>query len=144
VGYRFRGFFSDGDDAVMAAALGRWPFCTAKAITDPFRGFGVRAPDPDSESASDEEYERLLGLPFAVERGLAEFGRRFPAVTFVSIDADCVGGTCVYTGFVAQAGGVRLRVSDVQPGPDPLQQLVGALGVRLQAGYFRPFTRGFW
>jgi hypothetical protein len=144
VGYRFRGFFSDGDDAAMAAALDRWPFCTAKATADPFRGFGLRAPDPDSEADSDEEYERLVGLPLAVERGLADFSRRFPTSTFVFIDADCVGGTCVYTGFVAQAGEVRLRVEEVRPGPEPLQRLVAALGVRLQSGHFAPLARGFW
>ena len=144
MGYRFRGFFSDGDAAVMAAALSRWPFCTAKPIADPFRGFGLRAPDPDSEADSGEEYERLLSLPYAVERGLAAFSRDVPHATFVFIDADCVGGTCVYTGFAVQAGEVRLRVSDAQPGPEPLQCLVETLGVRLQGGYFAPFARGFW
>jgi hypothetical protein len=83
MGFRFRGFFSDGDEAVMAAAVSRWPFCAAKAIAAPFRGFGVRAPDPDREAESDEEYARLLVFPYAVERGLAEFSRGFPEATFV-------------------------------------------------------------
>src|SRR5262249_28655254 len=109
LGYRFRGFFSDGDDTAMTAAVCRWPYCSAKAITAPFRGFGLRAPDPDREAESDEEYERLLALPHAVEDGLAEFSRAFPGAKFVFIDADCFGGTCIYTGFVAQAGEVSLR-----------------------------------
>ncbi|MBL8794904.1 MAG: hypothetical protein JNM56_13430 [Planctomycetia bacterium] len=144
MGFRFRGFFSDADEAAMAAAVSRWPFCTAKPVVDPFRGFGLRAPDPDREADSDEEYERLLELPFAVERGLAEFSLGFPDATFVFIDADCVGGTCVYTGFVVRAGAVHLSVADVQPGSEPLQRLLQPLGVQLRSGYFAPFTRGYW
>ena len=144
MGYRFQGFFSDGDEAAMAAALDRWPFCSAKRIATPFHGFGLRAPGPNREAESDEEYERLLELPFAVERGLVEFSRGFPAAKFVFIDADCFGGTCIYTGFVAQAGEVALRVTGAQTGTEPLQRLLEPLGVRLQAGYFAPFTRGYW
>jgi hypothetical protein len=144
VGYRFQGFFSDGDEAVMAAALSWWPFCTANPIATPFQGFGLRAPDPDREAKSDEDYERLLELPFAVERGLTEFSRGFPAAKFVFIDADCVGGTCIYTGFVAQAGEVTLRVEGAKPGTESLQRLLLPLGVRLEAGYFAPFARRYW
>jgi hypothetical protein len=144
VGYRFRGFFSDGDETVMSAAHDRWRFCTVKPIATPFHGFGLRAPDPDREAESDEEYERLLELPFAVERGLAEFSRGFPEAQFVYIDADCFGGTCIYTGFVAQAGEVHLRVAEAQLGTESLQRLLEPLGVRVQSGYYAPFTRGYW
>lgn len=102
------------------------------------------SPDPDREADSDEEYERLLELPFAVDRGLAEFSQTFPAFIFVFIDADCIGGTCLYRGFVAQAGKVTLRVAEVQPGVDQLQRLLQPLGVELQSGYFAPFVRGYW
>src|SRR5262249_5589317 len=108
----------------MDAALFRWPFCQAKLISAPFRGFGVRAPDPDRDAQSDEEYERLLELSFAVERGLADFSRGFEDATFVFVDADCFGGTCVYMGFVVRAGAVVREVSKVQPGPGPLKQLL--------------------
>lgn len=128
----------------MAAALTRWPFCMARSITDPFRGFAMLAPDPDREADTEAEYERLLELPFAVMSDLAEFSREYPDFTFVFIDADCFGGTCVYTGFVVQAGEVRLRVADDKPGVEQLQLLVQALGVRLQSGYFAPFARGYW
>jgi hypothetical protein len=144
VGYRFRGFFSDANEAAMAAAMDRWPFCTAKPIATPFRGFGLRTPDPEREAESDEEYECLLELQYAVESGLAEFSRGFPAAKFVFIDAVCIGGTCIYTGFVAQAGEVRLRVAEAQPGTESLQRLLEPLGVRLQSGSFEPFTRGYW
>jgi hypothetical protein len=144
LGFRFQGFFSDGDESAMAAAMDRWPFCTGKPIAIPFHGFGLRAPDPDREAESDEEYKRLLELPFAVKRGLVEFSRGFPAATFVFIDADCFGGTCIYTGFVAQVGEVSLRVTEAQTGSEPLQRLLEPLDVRLQSGYFAPFTRGYW
>jgi len=144
VGYRFRGFFSDGDEAAMAAARGRWPYFTARSIATPFHGFCLRAPDPEREAESDEEYERLLELSFVVERDLVEFSRGFPAAKFVFIDADCVGGTCIYTGFVVQAGEVIVRVMTAQTGTEPLQWLLEPLGVRLQTGYFAPFARGYW
>lgn len=128
----------------MTAALGRWPFCTAKAIATPFQGFGLCAPDPERDANSDEEYERLLELPFAVERGLAEFSREFPAAKFVFIDADCFGGTCIYTGFVAQAGEVLLKVEKAETGTESLQRLLAPLGVQLKSGYFAPFVRGYW
>jgi hypothetical protein len=141
MGYRFQGYFSDGGETVKDAALRLWPFCTVKAIVSPFRGFGLRAPDPDSEAGSDEEYERLLELPFAVERGLEEFSRGFPCATFVFIDADCFGGTCVYTGFAVRDGVVGLRVDD---GAERLQRLLQPLGVQLESGSFAPFVRGYW
>jgi hypothetical protein len=142
--YRFRGFFSDGDVAVMEAALARWPFCKGKTIASPFNGFGLSAPDPDREAESDEENTRLPELPFAVERGLLEFSRGFSSSTFVFIDADCFGGVCIYSGFVARAGEVHLRVESEKPGLETLRQLLLCLGVRLQSGYFEPFVRGYW
>lgn len=128
----------------MAAALDRWPFCTAKSIDTPFHGFGLRAPDPDRGAESDEEYERLMELPFVVERGLVEFSLLFLTAMFVFIDADCFGGTCIYTGFVVQAGEVRLRMEEAQAGAEPLQRLLEPLGVQLQSGHFAPFNRGYW
>jgi hypothetical protein len=128
MGFRFRGFFSDGDEAAMAAAVSRWPFCAAKPVTVPFRGFGLRAPDPDREAESDEDYERLLELPYALERGLTAFSQGFPAARFVFIDADCFGGTCIYTGFVVQAGEVDLREEAAVAGTESLQRLLLPLG----------------
>lgn len=143
MGFRFRGFFSDGDQAAMAAALARWPFCAARPIMTPFRGFGLRTPDPDRDAESDDDYDRLLDLSYSVERGLAEHSRALPAATFVFIDADCFGGVCLYTGFVVRAGEICLRV-DEQKGVDNLERLLKPLGVTLGSGYFEPFTRGYW
>ena len=128
----------------MRAALVRWPFCTARTIATPFSGFGIRAPDPDGEAESDEEYERLLELPYAVRCGLAEFSRDFTDVAFVFIDADCVGGTCIYTGFVARAGVVVEQVTENATGTGQLERLLKPLGVQLRSGNFAPFARGYW
>ena len=144
MGYRFRGFFSDGNAAVMAVAVSRWPFCSAKLISDPFFGFGLRAPDAEQEADTDEEYEQLLEQAFAIECGLVEFSRGFPAATFVYIDADCIGGTCVYTGFVAHDGVISLRIAEAQAGPEQLRLLLRPLGVQLPSGCFPPFVRGDW
>jgi hypothetical protein len=128
----------------MAAAVSRWPFCTAKRIAAPFRGFGLRAPDPDMEAESDEDYERLLELTYTVKKGLPEFSRDFSAAKFVFVYADCVGGTCIYTGFLVQDGEVSSREEAPVAGTDSLQRLLQPLGVRLRSGYFEPFTREYW
>jgi hypothetical protein len=144
VGYRFWGFFSDGEEAAMAAALARWPFCTAKPIASPFCGFGLRTPDPEREAESDEEYDRLLKQQHDLKDGLPEFSRDHPAATFVFTAADCIGGVCIYFGYVVKAGEVSLRVESGPPGWEPLQRLLRAFGVRLRAGYFEPLVRGYW
>jgi hypothetical protein len=144
MGYRFQGFFSDGGEKVMQAALARWPCSTARSISTPFLGFGLCAPDPDRDAESDNDYELLLELAFSVERGLPEFSRGFPASTFVFINAECFGGVCDYSGFVVKAGAVCLQVDPGDSGSEALQHLLRALGVQLQSGYFEPFVRGYW
>lgn len=144
MGFRFRGFFSDGDVSAMAAAVSRWPYCAVKPIVKPFHGFGLRAPDPERQAESDPEYERLLELQFAIESNLVEFSRGFPAAKFVFIEADCFGGTCIYSGFVAQAGEVSFHEGREKTGTESLEVLLKPLSVRLRSGYFEPFTRGYW
>ncbi len=144
MGYRFEGFFSDGNEAIRDAALARWPFCTAKAIKSPFRGFGMRAPDPEQVAESDDDYERMSELSFAVVQELPEFSKRFPNAAFVFIRADCFGGVCIYDGFATRAGEILFHVEPKRAGWESLQELLRPLCVRLKFGYFRPFVRGYW
>jgi hypothetical protein len=140
VGFRFQGFFSDGDKDVMAAALRHWPFCDAEPLVPPGSSFGLRV------------RERLAELGFAVERGLAEFSQGFPAATFAFIDADCFIDpdcysaanncfvcTCVYTGFVVRAGEVLSQVESAEPAMQSLERLLLPLHIRPQAAFARVY-----
>ena len=95
---------------------------------------------------SDDEYERHLESVAAVEEKLVAFSRDFSRSTFVYLEADCFGGACIYSGYAAQAGKVRLTISpeSAKEGTEPLRQLMAALGVDLGDGYFAPLTRGYW
>lgn len=144
VGYRFTGFFCDGDAAVLRAALDRWPFCAGKAIHRPFRGIGLRCPDPEKLGESDQECEFWEERIFSVEKELPDFSTGFPGVTFSFIRADCFGGHCEYAGFVVRNGARLLDVGFGDAGIANLRRLLKPLGVRLLTGFFRPFVRGYW
>jgi hypothetical protein len=144
MGYQFAGFFCDGDDTVLRAARNRWPFCVGKAITTPFRGIGLRCPDPDEIGESDQGYDYWEERIFSVEEELLDFSTQFPELTFSFIRADCFGGACEYAGFVARDGVSLFRVEFDGLGVANLRRLLKPLGVRLLTGYFRPFVRGYW
>ena len=143
--YRFKGGFSDGDGGVLQAALERWPFCSGREISSPFRGFGIRCPDPDDrKDAPPEEHEQMRDDAYAVEQELPDFSAAFPGVTFVFLFADCFASRCMYTGYAARDGDVVLEIDKAPIGRASLQELIGTLGVRLVDGYFEPLVRGFW
>lgn len=144
MGYQFTGFFSDGDEAVLRAALDRWTFCVGKVIKSPFLGIGLRCPDPDEVWGREEGYEFWEERIRSVEDGLPEFSTGFPTVTFAFIQADCFGGHCDYAGFVVLNGEMILKVEFDDAGIKNLRRLLKPLGVRLITGFFRPFVRGYW
>ena len=143
MGYRFKGFFAPGDSRVLDAALQRWPYCAGRRIFTPFRGIGVRCPDPDDGSTSDEEFEELLERAAAVEEELPRFSILFPDTPFVFVSVDCFGGTCAYEGFVVRNGKLERELS-MTYSRERLSQLLEPLGVRSRSGYFAPFVRGYW
>jgi hypothetical protein len=145
--YWFKGFFAVADEAVLQAALNRWPFCTGKCIEVPFQGIGVRCPNRDGfENLTDEEWETLDRQQETVEKGLAEFSRLFPDKVFAFIHAECFGGSCEYAGLVVRNGAMLFAQSlnDQTEEPLPLKPLLEPLGTHLNNGYFAPFERGFW
>jgi hypothetical protein len=146
MGYLFTGFFCDGNDTVLKAALDRWPFCVGRVIRSPFHGIGLRCPNtdevPDGELGDDYWEDRI----YSVERQLPNFSTLFPASTFAFIRADCFGGHCEYAGYVVQNGEVLVKVEfdSAGIGITNLRRLLKPFGERLLTGYFQPFLRGYW
>ena len=131
MGYRFTGFFCDGDDTVLEAALGRWPFRVGRVIRSAFHGIGIRCPDLDDVWDSEQGPDYWEDRIHSVEEQLPGFSTMYPALTFAFIKAECLGGDCEYAGFVTQNGQVLLKVEFDHAGVDNLRQLLKPLGVRL-------------
>ena len=135
MGYLFHGFFASYADGLLAAAAEQWPTARARMIHEHFYGVGLRAKDY-RESQDDEEAERIL----AIADEVGPFSLRFPETTFVYIEVDCFGGTCVYEGVVWR-GGERVVT---ETGDGALRRLLSHLGARLDdREYFRPFERSY-
>lgn len=143
MGYQFKGIFCDGDSIVMEAILDQWPICTGRVISESFSGFGIRCPDPDLETDTDEEYDALDEQVFAFEQAIEGISSEFHNLLFVYVHADCFGGTCVYRGFVARDGRIQDTVDSVEPGFANLKRLLAPLGVQ-SVDPFPPFVRGYW
>jgi hypothetical protein len=45
MGFQFAGFFAQGEQTLLEAALDRWPGCHGRLITELFHGFGVAVPE---------------------------------------------------------------------------------------------------
>lgn len=144
MGYLFTGFFSDGNDTVLKAALDRWPFCVGRVLRSPFRGIGLRCPDIDEESDSEQRDDYWEDRIYSVEGQLPNFSTLFPLSTFSFIRADCFGGQCEYAGYVVRNGEVLVKVEFDHAGITNLRRLLKPFGVRLLTGYFQPFLRGYW
>jgi hypothetical protein len=148
MGWQFAGFFAQADRSILEAALRTWPGCVGRLITEPFQGIGVAVPEHAltyTYGPSDEEREHARELASALELELEAWSRAYPTMPFVFLRAACVGGPCLYAGYVCQDGVVRLRASDRERGGAALPRLVRALGVELgDPPDFAPFTRGFF
>ena len=134
MGYRFTGFFCDGNETALKAALDRWPFCVGKVIRSPFHGIGFRCPDLDEVWDSEEAHEYWENRIYSVEQQLPDFSTVFPALTFAFINAECFGGNCDYAGFVVRNGELLLTVEFDGVGINNLRQLLKPFGVRLLTG----------
>jgi len=147
MGFVFAGFFAQGDQTLLDAALARWLGCQGRLISEPFHGFGIAVPSRAlAYEDTDEEEEQARDLAFALEDELVLWSQHYPEVTFVFINADCFGGTCCYSGYICQSGVILERVKDApKVDDDGLPRLVRALGVELDdSSYFAPLTRGFF
>jgi hypothetical protein len=146
MGFKFSGFFAQGNAAILDAALQIWPGCRGRLITEPFHGFGIAVPEHALTYGDlDEEQEQSQELAYALEDDLVGWSQQYPETVFVFLNADCFGGTCLYAGYVCQNGRVLERVQDRERGGIALPRLVHALGVELDDSYhFTPLARGYF
>jgi hypothetical protein len=142
--YQFTGFFCDGDDTALKAALERWPICVGRVIRSPFHGIGIRCPDADVAWDSEQGYDYWEEQIYSVEKQLPDFSTVFPELTFAFIKAECFGGHCEYAGFVVRNGEMLLEVELDAAGIDNLKRLLKPFAVLPLTGYFQPFQRGYW
>ena len=143
MGYRFSGFFIDQDDPQLVDRIRtRWPLLHAQPIHSPFLGYGFAFPDHE-RCLSDEEAEAILEQRDSASDELPVFSASYPDATFLWVDADCFGGTCLYSGYGCRDG--HILVKEESPTTNSLRPLVQVFGVELRPDqYFSPFTRGFF
>lgn len=128
---------------ILSDALERWPF-----IRLPNRDFVLPkhaqfAPPEltDYLFANQKQYEKALERNWEVEDGLPEWSRNHPSVTFACVRADCVGGACVYDGYIVLSGTSIFEVSGDYAGH---LELLAHVGLSLGSAFFAPFTRGYF
>ncbi len=147
MGYRFNGFFAQADASLLELAMHQWPFCIGRSIAIPFTGIGIMCPSL-SDANTDEAVEIALEQITAVEEGLIPWSKQFPSTVFVYIEADCVGGNCLYDGYVCRDGSILVRYDSTDQSPaqsrQDLKRLLTWLGLTENTIYFAPFERGFF
>lgn len=138
--YWFQGIFAAVADEATSSAVCQeirdlWPQARCRDILAPFSGIGVsRTADamntPVEQRQLDEE--------------LQGWTPRFPALTFVRLEAVCFGGACDYEGAVWRNGELVWREEGDDRGSAPLITLLRYLGVSSADGFFEPLTRGYF
>ena len=100
-----------------------------------------RAPElTDYLFDDDTEYELAVSNAYAIADGVAKMSAEFRGVTFAYVDADCFGGTCLYSGFTTVDGNV---ISRVEPDRKGHKKLLREVGLRIW-NHFAPFTRNYF
>ena len=89
---------------------------------------------------SDSEYERAVSTSYEIAEGVTALSTNFPNITYAHIDADCFGGTCIYSGFTIRNG---TEILSVRGQPTGHKQLLRQIGFRMWYNCFAPFVRGY-
>jgi hypothetical protein len=139
------------DDAVAARILDlarSMPHLAAQRLDEPWRGVAIGfdpdaladriAADPLAHGFADEDAAHEAAAE-AIERAFDALFDAYPDLTFAFIEADCFGGTCLYSGRTVGPG-----TTTTARGSDAHQRLLAAIGVADPPWYFAPFTRGFF
>lgn len=144
MGYWFSGFFlrttaQDNLPELVSSIKEQWPRVVCRLIKEPFVGLGVRMTN-FTWGVDDEKGEEL----FAIENELPAWSTQYPFLTWVYLEADCFGGTCVYRGYVCRNGEKFFKEESLKRGPEALGHLLKQIDVKLERGYFPPFERDFF
>jgi hypothetical protein len=124
-------------------ALARWPFLRLPRDASPRPGHLLLALPEMTEYLFEDEaaYEKAVDAFWQVEEQLASWSEGSPGISLAFIEADCLGGTCIYDGFVCQGGTVLERVENEKDGH---VRLLRRVGIEIDGTFFLPFTRGFF
>ena len=88
-------------------------------------------------SAVDEVFEIISEF----EGEISDFSKKFPEKTFVYVDVDCFGGTCLYEGFIVKNGKISYCQERAYDGHI---KLLEKLNSSFRDWNFEPFTRDFF
>lgn len=89
----------------------------------------------------DVEYELALEQNYQLQNNLPAFSQRFSSTIFVYVEIDCVGGTCLHSGYCCGAGVIQFAVNEVADNGHV--ELLQRVGINTH-GPFSPFQRGFF
>jgi hypothetical protein len=127
---------------LLQSTEARWPFlrrprnrslCTDRLI--------LALPElTDYLFDDDATYEARLAENDKVKEELSTWSSEFPEPTYVYVEADCFGGTCLYSGYACRAGEVVARH---EPNRGVHTLLLRHVGIETY-GAFPPFTRGYF
>ncbi len=128
---------------IVDAAQTAWPFIRSpRRSTEYDNRVLFAAPElTDYLFEDDANYEAALEQCHQLRSELPEFSRRFPGATFAHIEADCVGGTCLYCGYCCRGGGIQFAVEEIKNSGQV--DLLQCIGINLTGG-FPPFGRGYF
>lgn len=129
--------------SILAEARSRWPFVRLPRDDSVYPQHVQFAPPELTEYLFEDEadYERAVNQSGEVEEGLPDLSRAFPDTSFVLIEAECFGGTCLYRGFACMDGRITLVHEAEVSGHLPLLEQVG---IKLHNEYFEPFEREYF
>jgi hypothetical protein len=126
----------------IQSARSRWPFLRSPRQGDVYSERLLLALPELTEYLfdTDAEYWAAVEQSELVESELRSWSQDFPNTSFTYIRADCIGGACLYDGFVCREGAILDRVEPSRYAHVSLLRHVGIL----TDGAFEPFTRVFF
>ena len=126
----------------IQSALSRWPFLRNPRQGDVYSDRLLRElPElTDYLFDNDADYDTALEQNGLVESELLKWSQGFPVASFTYIEADCFGGTCLYSGFACRANAILERV---EPSHHAHISLLRHVGI-FTDGPFEPFRRVFF
>jgi len=129
-------------DRVASSARQKWEFLRWPKRGDLFPDRVLFAPPEMTDNAyeSDAAYELAMEQNDQLDAELAEWTSEFPDVPFAAIDVECFAGTCLYCGFICQAGKQTLSQDSTKDGHVILLRAIGLI----IDDAFEPFQRGFF
>lgn len=129
--------------AVHDAATQKWPFIRFPRSENRYPDSVLFAlPELTPYLFHDNaDYELAVEQCGEVEDDLPQLSTQFPEVFFAYIEADCVGGTCLYDGYCCCDGKIFFAVD--RPNEDSHDVLLERIGIN-PPGRFAPFKRGYF